>query len=60
MLLKLDIWKKKRPTENRLLNDKRYIKGNKYDTKYFDELLERIKNIRVMEEYEKLPVNAYK
>lgn len=28
------------------LNDERFIKGNKYDAKYFDELLERIKVIR--------------
>ena len=31
------------------LNDERFIKGNKYDSKYFDELLERIKIIRVSE-----------
>lgn len=31
------------------LNDKRFIRGNKYDAKYFDELLERIKTIRVSE-----------
>ncbi len=31
------------------LNDERFIKGNKYDMKYFDELLERIKTIRVSE-----------
>ncbi|MDD2435068.1 MAG: RhuM family protein [Bacilli bacterium] len=31
------------------LNDERFIKGNKYDFKYFDELLERIKLIRVSE-----------
>ena len=31
------------------LNDERFIKGNKYSTKYFDELLERIKIIRVSE-----------
>lgn len=31
------------------LNDERFIKGNKYDTKYFDELLERIKTIRTSE-----------
>ena len=31
------------------LNDERFIKGNKYDAKYFDELLERIKTIRVSE-----------
>ena len=31
------------------LNDERFINGNKYDTKYFDELLERIKTIRVSE-----------
>ena len=31
------------------LNDERFIKGNKHDAKYFDELLERIKTIRVSE-----------
>ncbi|MEG0138415.1 MAG: RhuM family protein [Bacilli bacterium] len=31
------------------LNDERFIQGNKYDAKYFDELLERIKVIRVSE-----------
>ncbi len=31
------------------LNDDRFIKGNKYDQKYFDELLERIKTIRASE-----------
>lgn len=31
------------------LNDERFIKGNKYDAKYFDELLERIKLIRTSE-----------
>ena len=31
------------------LNDERFIRGNKYDYKYFDELLERIKVIRVSE-----------
>ena len=31
------------------LNDERFIKGNKFDTRYFDELLERIKTIRVSE-----------
>ena len=31
------------------LNDERFINGNKYDTKYFNELLERIKTIRVSE-----------
>ena len=31
------------------LNDERFIKGNKYDSKYFDELLERIKTIRTSE-----------
>ena len=31
------------------LNDERFIKGNKYDSKYFNELLERIKTIRVSE-----------
>lgn len=31
------------------LNDERFIKGNKYDAKYFNELLERIKTIRVSE-----------
>ncbi|MBR2708248.1 MAG: virulence RhuM family protein [Bacilli bacterium] len=31
------------------LNDDRFIKGNRFDKKYFDELLERIKTIRVSE-----------
>lgn len=31
------------------LNDKRFIQGYKYDAKYFEELLERIKTIRVSE-----------
>ncbi len=31
------------------LNDERFIKGNKFSTQYFDELLERIKTIRVSE-----------
>ena len=31
------------------LNDDRFINGNKFDTKYFEELLERIKTIRVSE-----------
>ena len=31
------------------LNDERFIRENKYDAKYFDELLERIKTIRVSE-----------
>ena len=31
------------------INDERFIRGNKYDSKYFDELLERIKTIRVSE-----------
>ena len=31
------------------LNDERFIKGNKYDAQYFDELLERIKVIRTSE-----------
>ena len=31
------------------LNDERFIKGNKYDARYFDELLERIKIIIVSE-----------
>lgn len=31
------------------LNDERFIKGNKLDKKYFNELLERIKTIRVSE-----------
>lgn len=31
------------------LNDERFIKGNKYDSQYFDELLERIKTIRTSE-----------
>ena len=36
-------------TKGFTLNDERFIKGNKYDYKYFDELLERIKTIRVSE-----------
>jgi len=31
------------------LNDRRFIEGNKFDIRYFDELLERIKTIRVSE-----------
>ena len=31
------------------LNDDRFINGDKFDTRYFDELLERIKTIRVSE-----------
>ena len=31
------------------LNDECFINGNKYEAKYFDELLERIKTIRVSE-----------
>ena len=31
------------------LNDERFIKGNKYEAQYFDELLERIKTIRTSE-----------
>ena len=31
------------------LNDERFISGNKFSTQYFDELLERIKTIRVSE-----------
>ncbi|HPE14950.1 MAG TPA: RhuM family protein [Bacilli bacterium] len=36
-------------TKGFALNDERFIKGNNYDAKYFDELLERIKVIRVSE-----------
>lgn len=36
-------------TKGFALNDERFIKGNRYDIKYFDELLERIKTIRVSE-----------
>ena len=36
-------------TKGFVLNDERFIKGNKYDAKYFDELLERIKLIRTSE-----------
>lgn len=36
-------------TKGFALNDERFIKGHKYDMKYFDELLERIKTIRVSE-----------
>jgi len=31
------------------LNDHRFINGNKFETRYFDELLERIKTVRVSE-----------
>ena len=36
-------------TKGFALNDERFIRGNKYDAKYFDELLEKIKTIRVSE-----------
>jgi hypothetical protein len=36
-------------TKGFALNDEHFINGNKYDTKYFDELLERIKTIRASE-----------
>lgn len=36
-------------TKGFALNDERFIRGNQYDAKYFDELLERIKTIRVSE-----------
>ena len=36
-------------TKGFALNDERFINGNKYDARYFDELLERIKTIRVSE-----------
>ncbi len=36
-------------TKGFALNDERFIRGNKYDAKYFDELLERIKTIRSSE-----------
>ena len=36
-------------TKGFALNDERFINGNKYDVRYFDELLERIKTIRVSE-----------
>ena len=36
-------------TKGFALNDERFIKSNKYDIKYFDELLERIKTIRTSE-----------
>ena len=36
-------------TKGFALNDERFIRGNKYDAQYFDELLERIKTIRVSE-----------
>ncbi len=38
------------------LNDERFINGNRFSTQYFDELLERIKTIRVSERmsYQKL------
>ena len=31
------------------LNDEKFIRGNKYNSRYFDELLERIKTIRASE-----------
>lgn len=37
-------------TKGFALNDERFIRGNKYDAKYFDELLERIKTIRLAKE----------
>ena len=36
-------------TKGFALNDERFIRGNKYDSQYFDELLERIKTIRTSE-----------
>ena len=36
-------------TKGFALNDEKFVNGNKYDSKYFDELLERIKTIRVSE-----------
>lgn len=36
-------------TKGFALNDERFIRGNKYDAKFFDELLERIKTIRTSE-----------
>ena len=36
-------------TKGFALNDERFINGNKYNTKYFNESLERIKTIRVSE-----------
>lgn len=36
-------------TKGFALNDERFIKGNKYDYKYFDELLEQIREIRLSE-----------
>ena len=36
-------------TKGFALNDERFIRVNKYDAKYFDELLEKIKTIRVSE-----------
>ena len=36
-------------TKGFALNDERFINGNKYDTKYFNESLEHIKTIRVSE-----------
>ena len=36
-------------TKGFALNDERFIRGNKYDAKYFDELLEKIREIRLSE-----------
>ena len=36
-------------TKGFALNDERFIRGNKYDSQYFDEFLERIKTIRTSE-----------
>lgn len=36
-------------TKGFALNDERFIKGNKYDYKYFDELLEQIREMRLSE-----------
>ena len=36
-------------TKGFALNDERFIKENKYDYKYFDELLEQIREMRLSE-----------
>src|SRR5574344_2558458 len=44
-------------TKGFALNDERFINGNKYDVKYFDELLERIKIIREINQFNQFIFN---
>lgn len=44
-------------TKEFALNDERFINGNKYDVKYFDELLERIKIIREINQFNQFIFN---